>query len=216
MGLWPLAQIGLLHGNRKHLFCEQVDYLLRKQLSMDSRSPPPKENALDLLSDFCQPDRCVDAIVERMTSRHHYQIAPIDSAEATRLQQAGREVYVADAMPGSPCRRCLKDAEIDDELILVSHDPFNSDSPYRSASPIFLHRHACQPPDLDELPLQLTGRQLSVRSFDTNEMMIDADVIDGEQLDETIRRFFNDQRSTKLHVHNASRGCWATSIMKAE
>ena len=145
-----------------------------------------------------------------------FQLQPIDPSMAADLRALGGVTYVADTKPGYPCRQCLCDAEIGEELILVSHDPFTSQSPYRSASPIFLHRHDCAPPtDTHELPTQLTGRQLSVRSFDDNEMMIDAAVIDGRQLSDTIGRFFSDDGSQRIHVHNATRGCWAVSVERS-
>ena len=122
---------------------------------------------------------------------------------------------MADAVPGYPCRQCLQDAGIGDELILVSHDPFTSSSPYQSASPIFLHRSTCEPPSFGDLPLQLTRRQLSVRSFDADEMMIDAAVIDGTGLDQTLTRFFDDNQTSRVRVHNAERGCWATNVERA-
>ncbi len=55
------------------------------------------------------------------------------------------------------------------------------------------------------LPEQLTRRQLSVRSFDRSEMMIDAAVIDGCDLELTIQRFFADTASNQIHVHSATR-----------
>ncbi|MCP5031930.1 MAG: DUF1203 domain-containing protein [Actinomycetia bacterium] len=82
-----------------------------------------------------------------MTTDHTFQIVPISAGDAQRLREAGGEVYLVDAVPGYPCRQCLQDAQIGEELILVSYDPFGSDSPYRSASPIFLHRVECAPPD---------------------------------------------------------------------
>jgi hypothetical protein len=145
-----------------------------------------------------------------------YRLRPIDPATADALRALGGPIHVAVEHPGYPCRQCLRDAAVGDELFLVSHDPFTMDTPYRSASPIFLHRNPCQPPDdLHELPAQLTGRQLSVRSFDPDETMIDATVIDGDDLQATIGRFFTDEQSHSIHVHNATRGCWAVSIDRA-
>ncbi len=140
-----------------------------------------------------------------------YTLMPIAEATATELRERGGPIYVADAYPGYPCRRCLNDAEVGEELVLVSHDPFEQDSEYRSASPIFLHTESCAPNE-DELPLQLTRRQLSVRAFDEREMMIEAEVIDGVDLDETIEAFFLNPEAQRIHVHNASRGCWAVAV----
>lgn len=152
------------------------------------------------------------------TKPRSYKFLPISTADAETLRRQGGPVYVADAKPSYPCRQCLCDAEIGDELILVSHDPFSVTSPYRCASPIFLHRVPCAPAvgvdDQPEPPAQLTCRQLSVRSFDDGGMMIDAAVIDGTELDETAHRLFDDPDSTELHVHNVPRGCWATTLVR--
>jgi hypothetical protein len=146
----------------------------------------------------------------------NYRLQAIDPVVADALRVAAAPVTTAGEHPGYPCRQCLRDADIGDELVLVSHDPFTTDTPYRSASPIFLHREPCVAPTRsDELPRQLTQRQLSVRSFDSDEMMIDAAVIDGQDLHETIERFFMANESHTIHVHNATRGCWATSVERA-
>ncbi len=147
-----------------------------------------------------------------------YALKPLDAPEADRLRAAGGRSYIADSKPGYPCRVCLRDAEVGEELLLVSHDPFVADSPYRSASPIFIHSAPCDPePGVSSstLPTQLTLRQLSVRAFDDEAMMIDAAVIDGTELDVTLCSMFADDAVTTVHVHNAVRGCWATNVVRA-
>src|SRR2546428_8488251 len=74
-----------------------------------------------------------------------FRISPIDPAVADDLRASAGALYVADEDTGYPCRQCLQDAAIGDELVLVSYDPFSGESPYRSASPIFLHRQSCLP-----------------------------------------------------------------------
>lgn len=142
-----------------------------------------------------------------------FALRPISPSAAAALRNEGGVPYVADAFPGYPCRQCLQDAAVGEELILVSHDPFEIDSAYRSASPIFLHRDCCEPDEgTAALPEQLTRRQLSVRSFDDAAMMIEAEVIDGTDLAATIGGLFADPNSDHIHVHNASRGCWAVTV----
>ncbi len=147
-----------------------------------------------------------------------YALKPLDAPDADRLRAAGGRTYIADSNPGYPCRACLRDAEVGEELLLVSHDPFVTDSPYRSASPIFIHSAPCDPEPgapSPTLPTQLTLRQLSVRAFDDDAMMTDAAVIDGTELDVTLRTMFADDAVTTVHVHNAVRGCWATNVVRA-
>ena len=129
-------------------------------------------------------------------------VAP-GSASRVRLRHAASDEDGRDAEPG-------------EELVLVSHDPFDVDSPYRSASPIFLHRHPCGEPMLDAgLPAQLTGRQLGVRAFDGRAMMTDAAIIVGTALDATVRRMLGDPDVDHLQVYNATRGCWAVRVERA-
>lgn len=146
-----------------------------------------------------------------------YRLSPIDTDTADRLRAAFPDAphYVADTHPGYPCRQCLRDAQVGEELILVSHDPFPaaSASPYRSASPIFLHRRPCGvADDLSTIGPQQTGRQLSARAYDADDMMLDADVLAGTELELLIEKWFGDPAIDHVHVHNAGRGCWAVRI----
>lgn len=144
-----------------------------------------------------------------------YILGGIDRADADRLRAAGGIAYVADEKPGFPCRQCLRDAEVGDEMILVSYDPFTGSSPYRSASPIFLHRFACTPSDATDVPEQLTRRTLSVRGFDGSDMMLDAALIDGSDLSATIQRLLDNPDIDHLHIHNEPRGCWAARVQRS-
>jgi len=142
-----------------------------------------------------------------------YAVVGLDPTLADELRRRGGPIYVADTSPGYPCRQCLRDALVGEELILVSHDPFHVDSPYRCASPIFLHRSPCDSHrPSSELPVQLTGRVLSVRAFDRDAMMVVAALIDGAELGATIDRLLESPATDHLHVHNAHRGCFAARI----
>ena len=154
---------------------------------------------------------CKQATVGLMTALR-LRLMPIDATEANRLREKATVIKVADTSPGYPCRQCLLDADIGEELVLVSFDPFTSDSPYRSASPIFLHKNQCSEPRLDKISDQQLRRRLSIRAFDSTEMMSDAQVIDGEDLESVALRLFESTDVAFLHVHNASPGCWALRI----
>ena len=147
-----------------------------------------------------------------MTTTKTFVVAGIDPVEADRLRAAGGITYVADSKPGYPCRQCLRDAELGDEMLLVSYDPFAATSPYRCASPIFIHSTSCAPDDQQGLPIQLTSRTLSVRGFDKAAMMVDAALIEGDDLSGTIEALFENPAIDHLHVHNASRGCFAARV----
>ena len=143
-----------------------------------------------------------------------YELVALDPQTADELRARGGMDYVADEMPGFPCRQCLRDAEIGDAMILVSHDPFRGTSPYHSASPIFLHREPCTRDNTDVLPEQLTRRRLSVRAFDADEMMLDAALIEGRDLAATITNLLTNADVERLHIHNEPRGCYAASVQR--
>ena len=95
----------------------------------------------------------------------------------------------------------------------MSYDPFEGfgeHSPYRSASPIFLHRHDCSGRlDAARLPDQLTRRRLSLRAFDTEAMMLDGRVVDGSDLAAALDELLRVDGVDRVHVHNAGPGCFA-------
>ncbi|WP_343518564.1 DUF1203 domain-containing protein [Sphingomonas sp.] len=62
------------------------------------------------------------------------------------------------------------------------------------------------------VPEQLRTRLLSVRAFDAEGMMIDAEVLEGAGLDAEIACMFDDPAAACLHVHNGRRGCFAARV----
>ena len=142
-----------------------------------------------------------------------FRLMPIDPEVAQSLREHAEVVQVADAKPGYPCRECLKDAEIGDELVLVSYDPFATDSPYRGSSAIYLHRIPCEPwRDDGAVPQQQLGRRLSFRSFASDEMMIDAELVEGATFIDAASRMLQNNLVEFINVHNASPGCWALRV----
>ncbi|RWA11265.1 hypothetical protein EKO27_g3840 [Xylaria grammica] len=120
-----------------------------------------------------------------------------------------------------PCRRCLQDSQVGDELLLLSYDPFLGDSPYRCASPIFVHsKPACEPAAVPasggDIPEQLQKRLLAVRAYDGKHMMQGSEVVNGDSLLETCQRLLGDGTLAEYcHVHFATPGCFAVRIEKS-
>jgi hypothetical protein len=133
-----------------------------------------------------------------------------------RAADAALSVTVVEEPHAYPCRACLRDAEPGDRVVLVAHDPFRGSSPYAGSSPMYVHADPCPPPDDDgTLPAQLRRRLLSIRAYDEGHLLVDADVIPGEDADGTVARLLADPGVAYLHVHNARPGCWAARIDRA-
>lgn len=129
------------------------------------------------------------------------------------LRARGVTRMVADARPGYPCRVTLEDAEPGESLLLLNWRHLDVDTPYRADGPIFVRESAIATREVrNAIPEQQRDRLLSVRAYDADGWMRDADVVDGVALEALVARFFADPRIAFLHAHNARRGCYACRI----
>jgi len=129
------------------------------------------------------------------------------------LARLGAKRCVADTVPGYPCRVSLRDAEVGEELILLPIVYHNVNSPYRASGPVFVCAGAEQArPGVSEVPNSVRQRLLSVRAYDALGFLVDAEVIDGQQLETLVEKFFADNQMAYLHLHNARPGCYSCRV----
>jgi hypothetical protein len=150
-----------------------------------------------------------------------YQISALSDNEFSHLtglddkslaRHGARRMQV-DAKPGFPCRLTLADAEIGESVLLVNYEHLSIDSPYRSAHAIFVREGAKTCPTIvNKIPEQLRIRLLSIRAFDADGMMIDADVVHGKECEPVIERLLENRNTSYLHIHNAKPGCYAARV----
>jgi hypothetical protein len=121
---------------------------------------------------------------------------------------------ISDAPVGFPCRVLLEDAPPGDTLLLLNHEYQPADTPYRGRHAIFVNESARAPRTfLDEIPPVLSVRKaISLRAFDAEDMMIDADVVAGGEVEASVLRLLQNSKTRYLHAHNAARGCFAARI----
>ena len=120
----------------------------------------------------------------------------------------------ADAPSKYPCRVLLEDAKQGDTLLLLNHEYQPAQSPYKGRHAIFVNELATAPRTFtDEIPPVLFARKtISLRVFDLDDMMIDADLMSGADVDAAVRRLLTNPNASYLHAHNADRGCFAARI----
>lgn len=132
------------------------------------------------------------------------------------LRARGARRVIADSKPGFPCRVSLEDAEVGEELLLVNYEHQPADTPYRSTHAIFVRQNAAQAhPATDEVPEALQLRLLSLRAFDGQGMLLEADVVVGHSVKPMIERMFSNKDVAYLHLHNAKPGCYAARVDRA-
>jgi len=135
-------------------------------------------------------------------------------ADALAARHARR--IVVDAAPGYPCRVSLEDAAVGETVTAVNflHQP--APGPYRASHAVFVRERARQArPAPGEVPDVLRKRLLSLRAFDADHAMIDADVVEGAAAADGVARLFENPRAAYLHIHNARPGCYAARATRA-
>ena len=129
------------------------------------------------------------------------------------LARHGARRMTVDVKPGYPCRVTLKDADPGESVLLVNYEHLAVNTPYRSTHALFVREGATTcPPITNRIPEQLMIRLLSIRAFDVDGMMVDADVVHGEEAEPVIRGLLDDTRVEYLHIHNAKPGCYAARV----
>ncbi len=152
----------------------------------------------------------------RITGLDPKQFSHLFGSSDEELAAQGAVRYVVDEKPGFPDRIEMRDLDIGERAILINYTHLDSSSPYRSSHAIFVREGAETPYDaVNEIPEVLRRRLLSVRAFDKNAMMTDAQVIEGAELQPWIDRAFADANVDFIDVHNAHRGCFAARVNRA-
>ena len=124
--------------------------------------------------------------------------------------------YVADTTPGFPDRIELRDAEPGERLILVNYVHQHAATPYQASHAVFVLEGAEKSYDaVNEVPEVLRRRMLSIRAFDLNHWLVEADVCDGRALEITVQRLLAKPEIAYLHAHYAKPGCYAARIERA-
>ena len=141
--------------------------------------------------------------------------APYFSMDDAELASHHARRRIVDSVPGAPCRIALEDVPVGDEVILLNYEHLPVDSPYRSRHAIYVSA-AQRPFDaVNVVPQALHDRLLSVRAFDQDGTMLDADIVEGAEAVPLIVRLLALPSAAYLHAHYARRGCFAARIERA-
>jgi hypothetical protein len=142
--------------------------------------------------------------------RHLYGLSDAE------LAKHGVKRYAVDEAPGFPDRIEMRDAALGETVLLINHVCQPADTPYRASHAIFVREGAETTYDqVDEIPEVMRHRLMSLRAYDKNGMMLDADVVEGKAIESVIARFFANPDVDYIHAHNAKRGCYSGRIDRA-
>ena len=149
----------------------------------------------------------------RITGLYPAEFAPLYDLDDAALAKHRAVRRICDGKPGFPCRVSLEDAEPGEPVLLLNYEHLPVDSPYRSSHAIYVRPLVNAPFDaVDVVPPALRSRLLSVRAFDANGHIVDAEIAEGREVEPLIARLFALHDVTYLHAHFARRGCFAARI----
>jgi hypothetical protein len=119
--------------------------------------------------------------------------------------------------PDTPCRVSMADAEVGDAVVLVNYTHQDAQSPYRASHAVFA-REGVDTAQIgeNEVPEVLVSRLISLRVFDENHMMLEADAVSGAELSEAISMAFEDEAAAYIHLHYAKPGCFGASVSRTK
>jgi hypothetical protein len=141
------------------------------------------------------------------------RFAPLFALAPEALASLGARRVTATAKPGFPCRVGLADAEPGEELLLLPFEHQPQNSPYRASGPIYVKAGASpRVLGVGEIPDYVRLRQISLRAYDGEHMIVGAEVCAGDEVGVEIERQFADPRVSYIHLHNAKRGCFSCLV----
>ncbi|MDZ4371109.1 MAG: DUF1203 domain-containing protein [Phenylobacterium sp.] len=132
----------------------------------------------------------------------------------SELAQRGVMRRQASAPNTTPCRVTLRDAEVGETVLLLNYEHQPADTPFRARHAIFVREDAQDTVfGPGAIPPAFAVRAfLSLRAFDAEGMMIDAELARTEDLETSIERLLDSPEVAYLHAHYAGAGCYAARI----
>ncbi len=140
---------------------------------------------------------------------------------AAKLWSGGTDAYdqapetrVSDG-PGYPCRHCLHDIDVGEELLVLAYRPFPELQPYAETGPIFLHKRPCKRYEASEiLPPILSSPDYIVRGYGTDDRIVygTGAVTPTERIEDRAADLFARTDVAYLHVRSARNNCYQCRI----
>ena len=141
---------------------------------------------------------------------------PLFALPAEELAARGIQRVRAAPGAGYPCRVSLADADPGDELLLLPFEHQPANSPYRASGPIYVKVGARQRTmAVGAIPDSVRRRQISLRAYDADDMIVNAEVCEGESVGAEIERLLADRLVRYLHLHTAKRGCYSCLVRRS-
>jgi hypothetical protein len=146
----------------------------------------------------------------------HSQFEHLYGLSNAELKSKGVIAYIADSQPGFPCRVTLQDVQPNERLLLLNYTHLDVDSPYRASHAVFVKDGGktknCA---INEVPEIITNCTVSIRGYDNQHMMVEAEAVEGSQSKQCIQKILANNEVCYIQIHTTKRGCFLTNVERA-
>ncbi len=150
----------------------------------------------------------------RITGLSAQPFCPLFGLDDAELARHGARRLTVGADDRCPDRIELRLARPGETVLLVNHEHQSANTPYRARHAIFVREHAETRFDaVGQVPAMLRSL-MSLRAFDADDMMVDADIAEGDAVPGLIERLLARPDVAYVHAHYARRGCYAALIRR--
>jgi hypothetical protein len=149
----------------------------------------------------------------RITGLPPEPFRPLFNLTQEELAAKGIKRYIADSKSTRLDRIEIRKAEPGEVVLLLNYTHQPANNPYHQSHAIYVAQGATQCYDrIDAVPEVLRTRTLSLRAYDKDDLIVDADLVEGPKLEGLIERFFANPEVAYIHTHYAKHGCYAGRI----
>jgi hypothetical protein len=146
--------------------------------------------------------------------------ARLDEIRATRADGHGNRLRpFAATGQGEPLRCCLRYAEADEQITLMSYAAFNHSSVWTEVGPVYIHAERCDGyPPRRQLPEQLAtgpGVLRTYRADDTMNYSQITVVTDDAELTPIIEHLLSEPDVATVHVRTLAPQCFLYAVVRA-
>jgi hypothetical protein len=123
---------------------------------------------------------------------------------------------VADETRSYTDRIEMRNARPGETVLLLNHVCQPAETPYRASHAIYVLEGAeATYSSVDDIPEVMRVYPQSLRAFDDDGMLVEADLAMGNEVGPAIERLLANPRTAYIHAHNAKQGCYAARIDRA-
>jgi hypothetical protein len=152
-----------------------------------------------------------------------WTVLPIDPERLSTMRVQGHDEHGNAWSPypaegWEPLRCCLRLAEPDEQVVLISYAPFTTTSAWTEVGPVYVHAEACDGyPDGSDLPAQLRTGPRVLRGYDRVRALLYDQVRvveEGEDLAPVLDKLFVDDEVQTVHVRALSTQCFTYAVTR--